>query len=721
MIKVILIILFLYINAFSYALDDSSYKKIVKLVKKEEQISIAYKKYLKFEGKIASIDDLKKESKYLPSTFDETSYFGTSLKIENNKIITKIPKNLNARALAYYFSSSNRINSYSPNGKDNDVNIIFNEKEKFIMQNINKISKSKEASTYYLSKGVLNWYDKNTEYKYSLGDDYLIIAENVTVLDSLKVVSAEFTKLFKYKNILFAGQKIFQKKGNELLLYVYISPTNQLIVPPKNKTNIGKTLVQFTRRAGGIMINGDIYTWGNNEEKITGLNNNKFSGYKTNSYRKPVITTLLRLKAETNIKEIDDKGFYSSAFRPKFVDFFATVYHSTCGVSTKGELFCNSSRRNTSSYGEIQSTNGILKRSSFFNGVENKAHKIFGNNSIWHILANGQEDNEGKLKGGSIYVWGPDHSGFAGVSCTNSDYKGVCDGDDDELDDNYFEPRELKIYDDGIKVKFQDISYTLSIGERRIIALSDNGDLYIWGSEGMDKCTHKDSLNICEPNKIVSKYKFKTILGGQTSFIAQDINNNYFKIYQKYFNAPVITPIGQIIKDYRGEDDNFYVKNDDKEILSVDISSKLDGSSLKLDDGIVWVNSKYQLKGDYFTAENKNDDFFKEAVKRIKWKKIRVIEDKNGMCGIDIYNQMYCWGMMSFYRRNYPAGNTFMLPVFNTNLYSKDKDYLLAEGNDSYLTDMTKGDWAKWSGYGYGFFMKYPTYIGGFNYNFIMK
>ena len=33
--------------------------------------------------------------------------------------------------------------------------------------------------------------------------------------------------------------------------------------------DIGKTVIQFTRRAGGMIVNGDIYTWGNNANKIT--------------------------------------------------------------------------------------------------------------------------------------------------------------------------------------------------------------------------------------------------------------------------------------------------------------------------------------------------------------------------------------------------------------------------------------------------------------------
>ena len=180
--------------------------------------------------------------------------------------------------------------------------------------------------------------------------------------------------------------------------------------------------------------------------------------------------------------------------------------------------------------------------------------------------------------------------------------------------------------------------------------------------------------------------------------------------------------VQDIIKNYDEGDHNKYIAEDDSELLSVDFSSKAPISEATWNTGVVWVNSKNELKGDYFTSANKYDEFFNDAIARIKWKKIKVIQDDNGMCGIDTSNQMYCWGKMSF-TRDYNSGspeisnmgNTFMLPVFNTNLYDLNTDYLVAEGGrDAYLTKMTSGDW---NPSGNDFFIKYPTYIGGFNYD----
>ena len=79
---------------------------------------------------------------------------------------------------------------------------------------------------------------------------------------------------------------------------------------------------------------------------------------------------------------------------------------------------------------------------------------------------------------------------------------------------------------------------------------------------------------------------------------------------------------------------------------------------------------------------------------------------------------MYCWGVQTYSSTTNQEDNTFMLPVFNTNLFDVNKDYLVAEGGTSTTpTTMTSGTWLSSS----KFYIKYPTYIGGFNYEFIFK
>ena len=268
---------------------------------------------------------------------------------------------------------------------------------------------------------------------------------------------------------------------------------------------------------------------------------------------------------------------------------------------------------------------------------------------------------------------------------------------------------------------------------------SDICNIYIWGVEDNNSVSKNCSatwegisFDLCGLTKITtsnstltSTKKFSSLKGGLQAFVAKDEAEKYYKIWQPVNRKIQVIAVDDIIKTY-----SEYKAEDDLEIKSVDFSSKLQGNNLVQNSGIVWVNGKKELKGDYFTNANKNDDIFINAIKKIKWEQIKVIDDDNGMCGIDENKQMYCWGIQSFYRAGTEAmeriGNTFMIPVFNTNIYDLDKDFLVAEGgNSGNLTGMTSGDWvsstAGNSGSAGAFNMKYPTYIGGFNYEFEFK
>ncbi len=304
-----------------------------------------------------------------------------------------------------------------------------------------------------------------------------------------------------------------------------------------------------------------------------------------------------------------------------------------------------------------------------------------------------------------------------------------------------------KIPEEVSSVKFSDITYLLTIGHRKMAALSTSGDIYIWGREyylnnsstayetyNCSNTWERINFDLCTPTKIANtnstmagSLKFESIQGGLDAFVAKSIDGKYFKISHPKTKKIQVISLDEAIKSYSS-----YVAINDSEILSIDFSRKINEQGLsnryKPSSGIVWVNSKNELKGDYFTSSNEGDKIFTDAIKNIKWKKIKVIDDDNGMCGIDLNNQMYCWGIQSFYRNGNDnsdyMGNTFMIPVFNTNLYDLKTDFLVAEGGyNGYLTNMTIDDWSTTNADGKtgAFFIKYPTYIGGFNYEFIFK
>ena len=787
----IFICIFLSLNIFAAEnyIDSITLTKVKKLIEKEEEVALAYKKYLLDKGEIPTeiqtlIDTKDNEGNYyLPKGFDKINPFGREIKFTSSTSYStndSLPDNVEVKTnlFDYYYSNKYRHYTKAPiSVNNNKVEINLSTKEKFIYTNREKITttKSDARSKYYLdTKGVLHWYDNSGDYKFSVDKD-LIIDSSVTILNSDGSISTEFANLMKDKNVTFAGQTILHHKNGAALEYLYLGANVGIVKVNAITRDVGKTIIQFSRRAGGMIVNGDIYTWGNNANNITGINLKKYTtetGSTGSSNRYPTITSMVRVKAKiyntnkyymldssnkqeckapigtgnvnckytntncnppteigTSIcKDIGikayEENYYSSPLRPKFIDFFSTVFHSTCGISTEGGLYCGGSKGEVYSFGDnfthtdktSVDTNELLYRSTFFNGISNKASKIFANNQIWLILS----------QDGDIYRWGYDSgSGFSGNGISTFNY----------TNRNYdLDPEKLTIIESSTNVKFTDITYLLTMGYRKMGALSTTGDIYIWGMEenisnlNCNETWESITFNLCAPTKVTasnstlsSNITFQSIYGGLEAFIALSTDGKYYKIHQPKNKKIQVELINDTIKNVTRYK---YKEADDTNLLSVDFSSKLDGSTLKWNEGIVWVNEKNELKGDYFTADNSNDQIFIDAIKKIKWKKIKVISDDNGMCGIDIYNQMYCWGIQSFYRNvattNDDIGNTFMIPVFNTNLFDLNRDYLVAEGGRTgYLTNMTSEKWKRESDG--AFFIKYPTYIGGFNYEFTFK
>lgn len=715
-------LLFLFISVLNADnnVDTLTLTKIKKLVQKEEEIAIAYKKYILEKGENPTNISSLLIDNYLPKGFSTINPFGKIINlIEDNKIESSLPEDMNLKSNLYDYYYSNKYRTYTKaplkikkdNEDNNDeVEILLSSKEKFIYSNKSKITTTKEDAKdkYFLdSKGVLHWYDASGKYKFSF-DNELLLDESVTLLNDDGTVNTEYKNLVS--DVSFAGMTVLHKNAtsNTADEYIMIGSSNAVKVKQITR-DIGKTIIQFTRRAGGMIINGDIYTWGNNANKITGIDIEKFTQGNglAGSYKNfPVITGLVRAKVKTYNTSLDNQNYFSSPLRPKFIDFFSTVYHGTCGISTKGELYCGgvTADSTTSMYTQLDTNNQsnpkeMFYRSKYFDGTaDKKATKIFANNQIWLILANTDVDANGNYQNGRIYRWGYDFAGFA--------------GDGGKSYNNKNNPTEISVTENNTKVLFKDITYLLTIGYRKMAALSNNGNVYLWGLDNYYNYSCKQKINnttvnLCSPLKVDSDIVFASIQGGLNAFVAKGEDEKYYKISQAWGKEVKVESVEELIKTNY---DSQYDKDNDSELISVDFTS----------NGIVWINSKNKLKGDYYTSENESNPIFKDSISKIQWKKIKVIEDDNGMCGIDIYNQMYCWGIQSFYRSGYADGNTFMIPVFNTNLYDLDRDFLVAEGGDNYLTNMTSDEWTT-NDSRKPFFIKYPTYIGGFNYEFIFK
>ena len=727
------------------SIDSITLAKVKKLIEKEEELALAYKKYLLEKGTNPTSLSILITNAYLPKGFSNINPFGKEMKFDTTspyKIQDSIPDNveLKTNIFDYYYSNKYRIHTKAPLSiNNNKIEIILSSKEKFIYDNKENITTVKPttaiASKYYLDENnILHWYDSDGKYKFSYTKD-LIVADDVIIFESDgKTVKKEFINLMEEKGVRFAGQTILKKNNKKVDEYLAIA--DDKIIKANDigvkTTNIG--LLQFGKYSGGMIVNGDIYTWGNNSNRITGINLDKYT-YTNNGIKEDnknsVITTLVRAKVKVydieiyeeieNNKANKDKcnkegvsckfstancnpptgsgdklcqdlgskyyeqNYFSSPLRPRFVDLFASVLHGTCGITTKGALYCGGKTAKGedeyifSKTENVGNANEMLYRSTYFDGNDTakKAKKIFALEQVWLILS---ED-------GSIYRWGKDElkNGFSGK-------------DESKLDNKENDPE--KISENVSGVNFSDITYIFADKYRKIGALTNIGDIYIWGKDVKDGCESKGT-KWCNPTKIditnsniIKDLKFESINGGVKSFISLATDGKYYKIEQKDNNLQ-LTEI---------KSNNISLP---EKILSLDLTA----------DGVaVYVNAENKLISTHFNS-NIFDNTFKTTINSMLWKSIKVLDESNAMCGLTVDNQMYCWGTQSYNDDKIKGVSTFMLPVFNTNLYDSTKDYLVARGKDKEFIDMTSETW-KENG---KFNIKYPTYIGGFNYEFIFK
>lgn len=802
----IVILFFLSLNIFASDnyIDSLTLTKVKKLIEKEEEIATAYKKYILEKGSEPStLETLKTTTGYLPSNFSTNNYFGGTISFSTNanklrsiSTSTSITSNndLKSNIYDYYYSNKYRTNTKAPlSTNNNDVEIVLSTKEKFIYTNKSKITTTKADAVaagatgkYYLdTNGVLHWYQSGV-YKFSVDKD-LIVDSSVTMLNADKTVKTDFKEMIK--DVTYAGQTILQNNTNTGSADAYTGIDGATIVRQNPDilldTQLG--LMQIGKNSGGMIVNGDIYTWGNNANRITGINIDKYTKDSgATGTQTPVINTLVRVKAkmydvnkyiqETNNSTnradckspigtgtlsckystttdcIDPTGsgtilckdigseyyaqnYFSSPLRPRFVDLFSNTNNGTCGISTIGELYCGGIVSSLDkSFGNLFTQvdtvrNGeMLYRSTYFDGTTDskKASKIFANNQLWLILS----------KDGDIYRWGTEDSsknGFSGngsagfnidTTITTSTTKTVCvliifchDETTTSTTTVSKDTNKIpeKITENVTTTKFKDISNTLAIGYRKMFALSTTGELYLWGMDTniatMPTCGvtwEGVAFNLCQATRVTALNSnlptgltFISMRSGLKAIIALGSDGKYYKIEQPKSKKVQITEIKDGTTTLLGTT-----------ALSVDLTS---------DGTVVYVNASNQLISSYFNTAS-FDSTFRTTIGSMLWKSIKVLEDtNNSMCGINTDNQMYCWGVIQtdYNSTNY-LDNTFMLPIFNTNLYDSKLDYLVSEGGTSSvsLTAMTtNATWLSSS----KFNIKYPTYIGGFNYEVIFK
>ncbi len=684
-------------NGFLYAndnVDSLSIVKIKKLIQKEEDIALAYKEYLLKNGKTPTdVKDLI-DNAFLPKGFSVINPFGKEIKLisTKNKIEEFRSDNLALTSALnqYYYTDIYRNNTKSSQKAKQNININLNFTEDFIYKNQSIITNNEvDAKTkYYIQNGVLNWFDENGNYKFTIAKDILskdqIINEDIN--NQIKIDKNSESKFYE---LMYIGKKLYQQsKQNPNELDEFLNLGKKII---KLEKEVAPTVILIKNSPNGsaVIVNGDIYTWGNNNKKTVSIGKNTYT--KNDSIQGsgvPIINTMVRARAVNYNKDenipvednyLNKENLYSAPSRVKFINMYLDNSKSICAISQKNELYCGGEDILENNYIDFiaydrtasNRKNEYLYKSAFFDGKNNYIDDILFIENTYLALARDKNDSSTVSK---LYYWGKNNIwGWAGT------------GKNDEKDN--FTPQLLSGYE------FSDIFHDYK--SNKIIAISKSGNIFTWGGLKQNEQCIKNGKNLCEPTALDlgKDFTFSSIEQKVNTIIA--FANSDQKAYKITINADG-TASKSLVEDDIKKSSSFL--EEDKSILSFDYNN----------NGVIWVNSNNKLKGTFTGV----DDLFTKTINQISWEKIKVVSSNNGICGIDINKQMYCWGDLS------NANNDgFVIPIFGSNLQDENKDFIFLEKDGSSIMSVTSGDWVSGSKY----FIKYPTFIGGFNYDVIFK
>lgn len=673
--------------------DSLSLIKIKKLVQKEEDIAFAYKEYLLKNGKApADVKELV-DNAFLPKGFSVINPFGKEIKIvsKEGKIEKFSSDNLilNSALNQYYYTDIYRKNTKSSQKEKQNISINLSFTENFIYKNQTIITNNSEEAKdkYYLENGVLSWFEKDGNYKFTIAKDVLS-KEQIIDEDKSNQINIDKSSENKFYELMHIGKKIYQRsKQNQNELDEFLNLGKKII---KLEKEVEPTVIIIKNSPNGsaVIVNGDIYTWGNNSKKVVSIGNNTYTKDGIEGSGVPIINSMVRARAVNYNQDesipiksnyLNKENLYSAPSRVRFINMYLDNTKSICAISQKNELYCGGKDILEDNYIDFiaydrkdsNRKNEYLYKSAFFDGKNNYIDDILFIENTYIALGRDKSDSSTVSR---LYFWGKDNiGGWAGT------------GKNDEK--NNFTPQVL-----SGEYQFTDIVHDYKTN--KIIAISKSGNIFTWGGLKLNEQCIKDGKNLCEPTVLSLGQDFTF------SSIEQKVNTivAFANADEKAYKITINTD-GTALKSLVEDDIESVSKlEEDKSILSFDYNN----------NGVIWVNSNNKLKGTFTGA----DELFTKTINQISWEKIKVVSSNNGICGIDTNKQMYCWGDLSN-----SNNDGFVIPIFGSNIQDENKDFIFLEKEGNSITEVTSGEWVSGSKY----FIKYPTFIGGFNYDVIFK
>lgn len=272
--------------------------------------------------------------------------------------------------------------------------------------------------------------------------------------------------------------------------------------------------------SGCMLANGDIFCWGNNSYKKSGIEN---YGQLDTSISPAYINTPVMLKVQINDATRKTKKWYNNPYRIKF-DKMTLSSKNVCGISPiydylqngesykfGGDLYCNG-EITAAFYENIESgtTSSILSRNKFFAWGKDdlKDDSPTTRDEIYIKDIAMTDDTIAVLSDeGKIYTLGKNYAGNLGINSSDKFIRA-------------YEPVEV-VQDNGI---FFEKIYALR-DINCFGALDSNKNFWIWG----ERSNGTAYLKPTRLNDNLRQYNSNYIFVNSTEFILQDVDKNYYR------------------------------------------------------------------------------------------------------------------------------------------------------------------------------------------------
>lgn len=699
--------------------NNSLLNEVQGLIQKEEYLALALNKYvLKTKSLPTITDDTTNEiilnwslllnEEYLGENFNKKNPFKTNSDIkvkfdnENNAYIFSIVESSSDYKSEYkylynlYNNANFRINTQAP--KDNEQNsMILGLKIKYLTPQSNIVNLLTNGQTI-----LFDWENctadeyfyelKNNEltYKYCRGDYSIeVYAKEPIYVESFEDLSIIKTKI---------GSKASVKNGSQWFEYYYQGDVSTPWIPlGLGQNSITKVIedvdlqelilnykynskdIVLRANGGCALTNGDIYCFGENSSKKAGVEN---YGQLDNTISADYTNSKTMLKAQLLDDEQKNINWYNSPYRLKFSQF-AMNNKNVCAISKifvegqnkqGGELFCNGSLSPTyfEDLTSIQGSSSILKRNKYIN--ENNMYLIdiaMVDDAIVLLDENGD-----------LYSFGVNKSGVLGQNSI-----------DETL--SYHEPVKINFDSDLTFQRVYALRDTKTFG-----AVDGDGYFWIWGE--------RKELNVLKPTMVDEDIRFDkdSIFVNSNEFVLKSTTGSFYKTtptgIEELLSIPSSALSVSIFDDlYLYVDENKQLKGSSS-LLECKNS---DSTSCSEDDEEKFNNSFGFLNNLSFTVNAKSYGSFSSVGI------FKKSDDKKFVCATSGYIdsfKLYCWGHVS---RSVPILSTSLYDTskISTNkLFVNESSDSSAMALDEFLDDSE-------------LFLKYPTYISGFDYLFYFK